>query len=291
MRVIEPHQLKNIKNKNKIKRKHYAKPIIVLLIAVGILFLWARENNSTSDYDKNFPQPTSSIDNHQVVDKKLTLKILTGDDFKNLYSSFAYPNTSPVTSPPDITGNPNADKRIIQIAESRGYKLSSLPVSNIIKIDEEHLTSDDLIQQNANIAWQDIKKDAAGDNVPLQLTSAYRSIEFQRNLFMRRLVDEGITVYGIADGYSDEAVGRVLSKIAPPGYSRHHTGYTLDFACDGVGLDSFIGTKCYQWLSNNNFEQTKKYGLVPSYPKGVDMQGPEPESWEFIWVGTSNLYE
>jgi LAS superfamily LD-carboxypeptidase LdcB len=65
----------------------------------------------------------------------------------------------------------------------------------------------------------------------------------------------------------------------------------MDLACGGVGLYSFKTTSCYAWLSKNNFENAKKYGWVPSYPEEASQQGPEPEAWEYIWVGTQSLYE
>jgi len=289
MRVIEPHHFKH-SNKKKIKKIQLIKLFVVLIVVLLISYLrvWQPSRKQIYQSTKNNDEIAES---KSTVIKNYKLKIMTGEQFKNIYSTFVYPNTRALVERPETTGNTIADKIIWQIAEKRGYKLSSVPVSNIIKINEPLLTSDDLMQQNANIAWQSLKKAAEKDKIPLQLTSAYRSIEFQRNIFMRRLADEGISVNGIADGYSNIALERILSKMAPPGYSRHHTGYTMDFACDGIGLDAFTNTSCYKWLSNNNFEQTKKRGLVPSYPKGVSTQGPEPEAWEFIWVGTSQLYE
>lgn len=291
MRVLEPRHHFKPKKPKKSFTKRFALPVIALLIGLVCSYVVFGQNALTQS-DNAPKEATTDI---QVVSssetKQKQLKKFTGEEFKQLYSSFAYPNTQPFTEPPIITGNDIADDRIRAIAEARGYKLSALPVSNIVKIDEPWVTDDDLIQPLAKIAWDDLKKAAKADKIPLQITSAYRSVEFQRSLFMRRIANEGITVFGIADGYSDAAVERVLVQAAIPGYSRHHTGFTIDIACDGIGLEAFKTTSCYSWLSANNFERAKMYGWVPSYPEEADQQGPEPEPWEFIWVGVNALYE
>lgn len=289
MRVLEPrYHFKAKRPRQKPKGK--LRVIILLIFALAtVVYLIFGQPSYTQNKNK---EPNAQVLETAPTDtapKKL--KNFTGAEFKALYSSFAYPNTQALSEKPVITGNSVADEKIRQIAEEVGYKLSAVPVSNIVKIDEPGLTDDDLIQPLALIAWQDLKAAAGKENIPLQITSAYRSIEFQRALFLRRLADAGISIFGIADGYSDGAVAGVLSRAAAPGYSRHHTGYTIDLACNGVGLESFKSTSCYAWLSNNNFENTKKFGWVPSYPEEAERQGPEPEPWEYIWVGTSSLYE
>jgi LAS superfamily LD-carboxypeptidase LdcB len=109
---------------------------------------------------------------------------------------------------------------------------------------------------------------------------------------MRRLADAGgSNPQSIADGHSDAAVVRVLQWTAPPGHSRHHTGYAIDLACAGTNFFIFKTTPCYAWLSKHNYQNAKKFGWVPSYPEGAVNQGPELEAWEYIWVGTTLLYE
>jgi LAS superfamily LD-carboxypeptidase LdcB len=43
-------------------------------------------------------------------------------------------------------------------------------------------------------------------------------------------------------------------------------------------------------MSKDNYLQAKKYGWIPSYPEGAQQQGPEPEAWEYVWVGTASLH-
>src|SRR5690606_25521512 len=34
-----------------------------------------------------------------------------------------------------------------------------------------------------------------------------------------------------------------------------------------------------------NYANAKRFGFIPSYPPDGGKQGPEPEPWEFVWVG------
>jgi zinc D-Ala-D-Ala carboxypeptidase len=288
MRVIDPKQFKKTHKKPQNKKERLKLLYLILLIATASYLIFGQNIRPA-----NAPPSNEVIQqSNDLSDQRpATLKQFSGKEFQELYMSLAFPNTEQLTESPEITGNKKADKVIKRLAEQRGYKLMSIPVSNIIQVDEPYLTKDDLMQPNMLIAWRTLQDAAKKDKIPIQITSAYRSIEFQRALFVRMLSDAGISTPGIADGYSDEAVSMVLSKVAPPGYSRHHTGYAMDLACDGIGLEAFKATSCYSWISKNNFEQMKKVGFVPSYPEGVDLVGPEPESWEYVWVGTALLYE
>src|SRR5205085_1365006 len=136
--------------------------------------------------------------------------------------------------------------------------------------------NDDLLQPRAALAWADLKAAAGKDGLALTVISAYRSPEYQRNLFMQRLLAKGVSVAQIAAGQGDAAVSATLEVTALPGYSRHHTGYTVDLWCDD-GSGSFLTSRCYKWISADNYKHAKEAGWIPSYPGGVQGQGPEPE--------------
>ena len=89
--------------------------------------------------------------------------------------------------------------------------------------------------------------------------------------------------------YTDEKIYFELRVVAPPGYSRHQTGYAIDLASGSYGHNEFEHSEAYAWLTADNFYQAKRHGFVPSYPAGVENQGPDPEAWEFIYVGVDYL--
>ncbi len=126
------------------------------------------------------------------------------------------------------------------------------------------------------------------NNISLHFVSGYRGADLQKNIFLRKLGN--IDTSKILSGLYDKKIDKVLTRSSIPGYSKHHSGYTVDFGCGNDYLVySFAKTDCYKWMSENNFENTKRFGFIPSYPEGVGRQGPEPEPWEFVWVGVKNI--
>lgn len=297
MRVIEPHHAMPHRKKAK---KHTRRPgvtfSLLLLLVLGS-FSMLQLANHYQQTAQQAKQPTAIATASTVQDlqkvasaQDIKFKFFAGDQFQRLYESLQYPNTQSLQQVPTITGNAAADARIITIAESRGYKLRSVPVLPIVQTNEPRLQSDDLLQPKAYSGWQVLKEMAQKENVPLVLNSGYRSIDYQRTLFVSRLQANGGSVAQIAAGQADDAIVRTLLMTAPPGFSRHHTGYTIDLICQD-GSVSFEKSSCFTWMSANNYDKTKRAGWVPSYPDGGVTQGPEPEPWEYVWVGLNQVME
>ncbi|MDB5186316.1 MAG: Peptidase and D,D-carboxypeptidase VanY/endolysins domain protein [Candidatus Saccharibacteria bacterium] len=293
MRVLEPHQFNSFK-KPKTRDKRPFVRLATVLVAGGLVFGTLHYLSSRPDSPSAKPAakhaPVTGVQAQSLNNRPF--KKFTGEEFKNLYRTVAYPNVQPIheTDAPSITGNPDADKIIRQIAESRGYHLGSIPVNAIVKINEPRLDGDDLLQPLAASSWKSMKDQAHKDGYPLSIISAYRPPEYQRNLFTSRLYAKGTNPSYIAAGVSNNIIESTLDMTAPPGYSRHHTGYTIDLWCED-GSGAFLSSKCYKWISANNYQKAKENGWIPSYPEGTDMQGPEPEPWEYVWVGTDVLRE
>ena len=94
----------------------------------------------------------------------------------------------------------------------------------------------------------------------------------------------------LVERYSDAAIDRRLRTAAAPGYSKHHTGYTIDVTQSGYAFTSFKKSPAYVWLTANNYANAKRFGWIPSYPPGAASQGPQPEAWEFTYVGLDNIH-
>lgn len=281
MRVIEPQQLhrKSIKK----KRKPY-KALLVIGVIIGVGYVVYSSVIPKKIETSKDAQTQQNITTLTTPDKvKNTLKTYTNEQFVALYNSFAYPNTQDIVTPPTITGNGDADARIRQLAEARGYKLRSAPVAPPVQ-----LTSSFMLQQKALQPLQDLIATAKKQDLPITVTAAFRSVDEQRSLFLERL---SAKPSAIAAGTADAEVIETLKTTAPPGYSRHHNGFTVDIACGSVGLYGFLDTPCFTWLSKDNFKNAKEFGWIPSYPGGINSTGPEPEPWEYVWVGRDALLE
>jgi D-alanyl-D-alanine carboxypeptidase len=225
------------------------------------------------------------------------LRHFSAREFVALFTAVALPNTTEPVLTAVITGDPDADCRIRAIAEEGGYTRQPIAVSGLVIVNET--VANGQLQPLAAQGWRLLEAAAERRGIALELVSGFRSIETQRSLFADRLQREGIRRLGrafasteIAAGSADRAIRAVLAGIAPPGYSKHHTGYALDLndAESGLPFTRFGETAGYRWLSADNFAQAKSCGFVPSNPDGQPRLGPRPEPWELVWVGSEHLH-
>lgn len=226
-------------------------------------------------------KPNTTYTTTPSVDPTL-YKTFDGDEFKEFYNNFEYQKVQPIKTKPDIKNNAQANEIILTEAEKRGYLLRAIAETSTL------VTADGLqLQFEAKTAWQVMKSQAAKDGIKLTLTSGFRSVDNQKEIFLNRLGP--ISNEEIIAKSATAKITEVLTRTAPPGYSRHHSGYTIDISCDGVGLERFKETECFKWISAFNYLNAKRFGFIPSYPDDANNQGPEPEQWEYVWVGEQNL--
>ena len=180
---------------------------------------------------------------------------------------------------PPITGNAEADRHIREIAEARGYR------PQLVLADKDQLSFPVSVHRCMASAWRELRQAAQAAGHKLSIVSGYRSIERQQQIFNAKLRAFGGDPEKIAAGEQVGTVTRVLEYSAIPGYSRHHSGFAIDLQNNNEGLSSFIHSPAYRWISADAFAVARKFGFVPSYPEELTGQGPQPEPWEFIWVG------
>lgn len=117
-------------------------------------------------------------------------------------------------------------------------------------------------------AYNDLKAmfdDAAAANLPLKVTSAYRSFSDQQQLY--------------TNGTSGDPNGSDV--IAKPGYSEHQLGLALDIGAANT-LSGFGSTPQSTWLQSNAY----KYGFAMSYPSGKEsITGYTFEPWHYRYIG------
>ncbi len=127
--------------------------------------------------------------------------------------------------------------------------------------------------------YTDMLRAAQEDNVALEITSPYRSQEYQEMLFGRKIkayMGKGLS-YMEAYQLSGQAVN-------VPGTSEHQIGLALDIVTPGFRdlKEEFAETDAGRWLAENSY----KYGFILRYPLGKeDITGVEYEPWHFRYVG------
>ena len=225
----------------------------------------------TSPYDPIPREDASGSDAQPDAE----IRHLSGRQFKELLDSVRLPNLVDIADGPAMTGDIQTDERIREIAEDRGYRLQPVVVS----MDELVSVEQMLLQPEAARAYTALRAAARDAGHTLILASAYRGFDTQSHILFRHLKAP----------FTDERIRATLRIVAPPGYSRHQTGYAVDLASTGYGINEFRLSEAYAWLAADNFLEAKRHGFIPSYPTGVENQGPDPEPWEFFYVGVDNL--
>jgi len=213
--------------------------------------------------------------------------------FKNLYERVDYARAEVIAEAPWITGDSAADRRIEELALRRGYRLREQADESALVGEGRHA-----LQGPAMSAWREMQAAAQAEGVELELISAYRSVDRQRQIFLRELgllsrqsTGREIDTRDIAAGQSDRLIEEVLRFSSIPGFSKHHSGYTIDISdpSQGQAFTDFKHTHGFEWISAHNYLNAKRFGFIPSYPDGADGQGPDPEPWEYVWVGREPL--
>lgn len=294
MRVVEPQQFTHnrpapVQKKPKKRFLWLAVLLVILGPAAYRITLSddARTQNSAQNTTENIADSSvdTSLSDEQIVTKTGQLRQFSDNEFKVFYDNLLQPDLLRVENPPSITGNDIADTRIRKIAEDRGYRLRSSPSVPLSSVEGQ------LLHTVVIDPWKRLKSAAALKGLQMSIVSGYRSENDQRNLFLQRLSAAGASVNDVADGKADAIINQVLITTSIPGYSKHHTGYTIDLLCAGYAFENFKNSPCHTWLTADNYKIAKEHGFIPSYPSLAELQGPDPEAWEYVWVGTEKLYQ
>lgn len=110
---------------------------------------------------------------------------------------------------------------------------------------------------------------AAGDEIQLQLVSAYRSVDYQEGI-LRKKLEKG------------QAIDEILRISAAPGFSEHHSGRAVDVTTPGFPAleEAFEESEAFAWLIRHAGE----FSFRLSYPRG-NPHGVAYEPWHWAWWG------
>lgn len=119
---------------------------------------------------------------------------------------------------------------------------------------------------HAASCWQAMQRRAEQEGVLLQLVSGFRSVDYQREIWDRKLA-------------KGQTVAEILTVNAPPGYSQHHSGLALDLTTSGVPAltEEFESTAAFRWLAN----RAGDFGFTLSYPRDNSF-GISYEPWHWF---------
>ncbi|MES2627305.1 MAG: M15 family metallopeptidase [Pseudomonadota bacterium] len=139
--------------------------------------------------------------------------------------------------------------------------------TNLVNTETDVFGRQPQLDAEAFAAWQHMQAAAAKDGIALQIVSAYRSFDYQKQLFMRKLA-------------RGDSLDTILQVNAAPGFSEHHTGRALDIGCPGFPYLEVVFEKsaAFEWLKNN----AATFKFYMSFPK-ASTSGIQYEPWHWCY--------
>jgi D-alanyl-D-alanine carboxypeptidase len=146
-----------------------------------------------------------------------------------------------------------------------------MEAARLVSIGPDIYQREQRLAPGAAAAWREMQNAAAGEEVPLQVVSAFRSVEYQQGLIMKKL-EKG------------QPIGDILRVSAAPGFSEHHTGRALDLTTPGYPVleEEFEQSEAFAWLTRS----AGHFGFRMSFPRD-NPHGGAYEPWHWAWRDSS----
>jgi len=140
---------------------------------------------------------------------------------------------------------------------------------NLIEIDINFASKGGIYAEKEAVKYfEELSTDAKSIGLTIKTISAYRSFDYQKNLYEGYLKND---TQEIVDTYS-----------ARPGHSEHQTGYAFDLYNEKISYTSFGKTKEFEWIKIN----AHKYGFIIRYTEESSyITGYKSEPWHLRYVG------
>ncbi|MCI8589040.1 MAG: M15 family metallopeptidase, partial [Bacilli bacterium] len=139
---------------------------------------------------------------------------------------------------------------------------------NLEQVNNSYTSGNRLLVREARESFERMAQAAKEDGYTIRAMSAYRSYQYQKELYQRYVDQDGVEN---ADTYS-----------ARPGFSEHQTGLVVDVDNAKTVYTKFETTKEFLWMQEN----ASNYGFILRYPKGKEnITGYTYESWHYRYVG------
>jgi len=176
----------------------------------------------------------------------------------NLFGNKFYKNIKIIDEEDDI---------LVLVNKNNKLTKSYIP-KDLQKLNIKYSNEDKYLREMAKNSFEKLSKKAKKEGLKIIAVSAYRSFDYQENLFNNYVVEYGKKY--------------ALKCSAKPGHSEHQTGLAVDVEGSNNDYDNFIDTKEYLWMKDN----AHKYGFILRYPKGKEnITGFKFEPWHYRYVG------
>lgn len=171
---------------------------------------------------------------------------------------FFYKNIKTIKNPDDI---------VVLVNKLNKLDKDYIPI-DLEEISLQYANDNKYLRKEAKVSFEKLSSEAKLNNYKIIVVSAYRSYNYQTELFNNYVKDKG-------EKYT-------LDCSAKPGHSEHQTGLSIDVMGSNNDYDEFENSPEFEWMINNSY----KYGFILRYPKNkVHITGFKYEPWHYRYVG------
>ena len=168
------------------------------------------------------------------------------------------------------------EQRILQTLQELGIPTSHatarrqsihLEANDLVSIGLDQAGREQRMERAAAANWQSMRDAAATTGAILEVVSAFRSFDYQKQIIARKLA-------------AGQTLGQILRVSALPGFSEHHSGRAIDIGTPGCLplTEAFEQTTAYSWLTKH----AEEFGFRLSYPRG-NPHGISFEPWHWFF--------
>lgn len=252
--------------------------LLVFIIVVIISFILITDKKTVDNSNKTMNDKERKLTLLNNIDKKIDY---FNYDYLDRY--ITYKNYHSTLSDVDVVTRVNIglDQPFYQNTR-KSLKLNQVTIlvnkyiylpndyvpDNLVNITSSFSTSNKQLVYESKEKFEKMASDALKQGYTIRAISAYRSYDYQKNLYDSYVEKDGVDQ---ADSYS-----------ARPGHSEHQTGLVVDIDNGVVDFNNFEETEEFKWMQDNSH----LYGFILRYPKGKeDITGYDYESWHYRYVG------
>ena len=173
----------------------------------------------------------------------------------------------------DIVKIDNPNKINVLVNKNNILSENYIP-SDLEPIDIKYSYENKMLRKEAKEQFEKLSSDALSLGYRIVATSAYRSYDYQKDLYEFYVKEKGLE-------YADLCSAR-------PGHSEHQTGLAVDVEGSNRSYDDFEDAIEFNWMKEN----AHKYGFILRYPKDKqDITGFKYEPWHYRYVGLNMAEE
>ena len=237
--------------------------LYIVLITISIIFFKPKnkEKQKAQEQVSNIQYPFYK---EKYANEYKEYQERTNLPFKKVIIDVNIGLNKPFYTDPIKVINPNS----LTVLVNKYHYLPKDFVPNNLVETKEYAKANLKLQDVAYNAFKDMASAITKEKLKIRIVSAYRSYEYQENLYNNYL--------------KYESQEKVDTYSARPGYSEHQTGLAVDIDNNDVNYNQFHLTKEFTWMQNNAY----LYGFILRYPLGKEnITGYKYEPWHYRYVG------